>query len=110
LRYARLILVGAALAVSACASRPALDANQCKQEGGTVEGVGMFATPACVTPYADAGKVCSDKSDCLGMCKAAEDAEVGSSAKGSCQKSSHDIFGCYNEVKSGIVVGGMCFD
>lgn len=35
---------------------------------------------------------------------------MGSSATGTCQKNTQDIFGCYNEVKSGVVVAGMCFD
>ena len=72
--------------------------------------VGLFATPACVIPYADAGKICSDKSDCLGMCKAAPGAIVGDYATGTCQRDDQDFFGCYNEVRKGVVVGGMCFD
>ena len=70
----------------------------------------MFATPACVIPYPDAGKACSDKSDCLGMCKASDDATVGQPATGTCQRNNQDIFGCYSEVKGGVVVAGMCLD
>lgn len=87
-----------------------VDKSQCEARGGTVQGVGMFATPACVIPYPDAGKSCSDKSDCRGMCKANPEADVGTPATGTCQLDSHDIFGCYNEVKDGVVVAGMCFD
>ena len=71
----------------------------------------MFATPACAVPYADAGKACSDKSQCLGMCKASAEAVVGSAnATGTCQRDTQDIFGCYNEVNGGVVVAGMCVD
>ena len=70
----------------------------------------MFATPACVIPYPDAGTACSDKSDCLGMCKANDDSTVGQLATGTCQRNNQDIFGCYNEVKGGAVAAGMCFD
>jgi len=96
------------LALAACASHPVVDKAQCKIQGGTVQGVGMFATPACVIPYADAGKACSDKSDCLGMCKASHDATVGQEDTGTCQRTNQDIFGCYNEIKDGVVVAGMC--
>jgi hypothetical protein len=99
-----------AIMLSACASRPTVDSAQCKADGGTVQGVGLFATPACVVPFADAGKVCSDGSECLGMCKAAPDGVVGQAATGYCQRDDHDIFGCYDEVEGGIVVGGMCLD
>ena len=87
-----------------------IDQEQCRAEGGAVRGVGMFGTPACVKPFADAGKVCSDKSECQGLCKAPENSVVGSRSTGTCQKDTHDIYGCYNEVKQGAVVAGMCFD
>lgn len=70
----------------------------------------MFGTPACVIPFADAGKVCSGKSECKGLCKVPGEVEVGSRSAGVCQEDSHDFYGCYNEVKQGMVVGGMCFD
>lgn len=104
------MLLAAVLACSACASSPRIDATKCKAQGGNIERVGMFATPTCVVPYADADKPCSDKSDCLGMCMIAPDAVIGSAATGACQKNSKDYFGCYNEVRAGIVVGGMCWD
>lgn len=104
------MLFAAVLVSSGCTSRPTVDAAQCKAHGGNVQGVGMFATPACVVPYADADKACSDKSDCFGICKAAPDAVIGALATGTCQRNTHDVYGCYNEVKAGVVVGGMCWD
>jgi hypothetical protein len=99
-----------ALVTSACASRQVVNAAQCQSQGGTIQGVGMFATPACVIPYADAGKVCSDRSDCTGLCKTDQDITVGQPATGTCQRKIHDNFGCYNEVKGGVVLAGMCVD
>jgi hypothetical protein len=87
-----------------------IDQDQCRAEGGLVRGVGMFGTPACVKPFADAGKVCSDKSECVGLCKAPEEAEIGSPSNGACQKDTHDFYGCYDEIRQGMVVGGVCFD
>lgn len=108
MRFSLLTLV--ILSLLACATHPVVDRAQCKAQGGTVQGVGMFATPACVIPYADAGKACSDKSDCLGMCKADPHSVVGKPATGTCQRDNQDILGCYNEIKSGRVVTGMCWD
>ncbi len=87
-----------------------IDQDKCRAEGGSIRGVGMFATPACVKPFPDAGKTCSDKSDCRGLCKAPDEVAVGSQSTGTCQNDTHDIYGCYNELKQGAVVGGMCFD
>jgi hypothetical protein len=93
-----------------CAANPVLSEHQCQAQGGVVQEVGMFATPACVIPFSDAGKTCLDSSECLGLCKAAPEAIVGESASGTCQRDNQDIFGCYDEVKEGVVVEGMCLD
>lgn len=87
-----------------------IDQEKCRSEGGTVRGVGMFGTPACVKPFNDAGKVCTDKSECQGLCKASEGSIVGSRSTGTCQKDTHDIYGCYDKIEQGIVVGGVCLD
>lgn len=87
-----------------------IDQEQCKSEGGTIRGVGMFGTPACVKPFPDAGKTCSDESECQGICKAPENAALGSHSTGTCQADTHDIYGCYDKIERGTVVGGMCFD
>lgn len=108
-RY-RLTMLSVVLACTSCASHPRVDVAQCKAQGGTVRGVGMLAAPACVVPYTDGGRECKDGAECQGMCKAAQDAVIGAKAGGTCQTDTHDIYGCYNEVKAGMVVAGMCFD
>ncbi len=87
-----------------------IDQEQCRAEGGLIRGVGMFGTPACVKPFPDADKSCSDKSECKGLCKAHDDAIVGDRAVGTCQKDTHDIYGCYNKIEEGIVAAGICMD
>ena len=87
-----------------------IDQEQCTSAGGTVRGVGMFGTPACVKPFPDSGKSCSDKSECQGLCKAPESAVIGSRSTGACQKDTHDVYGCYNKIERGKVVAGMCLD
>jgi hypothetical protein len=41
-------------------------AAQCTAQGGNWQRVCLLGTLACVTPYADAGKVCTDGSECVG--------------------------------------------
>lgn len=95
---------------SRAAALAKIDSEQCRSEGGSVRGVGMFGTPACVKPYPDAGKICSDKSECQGLCKAPERGVVGSRSTGTCQKDTHDIYGCYDMIEAGTVVAGICLD
>ena len=95
---------------SRAAALTKIDQEQCRAEGGTIRGVGMFGAPACVKPFSDAGKICSDKSECQGLCKARESEVVGSLSTGTCQRDTHDIYGCYNKVESGKVVAGICLD
>ena len=87
-----------------------IDQEQCKADGGIIRGVGMFGTPACVKPFPDAGKVCSDRSECQGLCKAPENGVVGSRSTGTCQKDTHDIYGCYDQIERGTIVVGICLD
>lgn len=87
-----------------------IDQEACAEDGGRIEGVGMFATPACVVPFSDAGAPCSDDADCEGFCKAAETSVVGEASTGTCQLTSHDHFGCVNKVECGVVVSGPCID
>ena len=95
---------------SRAAALDVIDLEQCRAEGGAIRGVGMFGSPACVKPFEDAGKVCSDTSECQGLCKAPEASIVGSRSTGTCQKDTHDVYGCYDKVERGIVVGGVCLD
>jgi hypothetical protein len=87
-----------------------IDQEACAADGGRIEGVGMFGTPACVVPFADAGAPCSDDADCEGFCKAVETSVVGEASTGTCQLTSHDHFGCVNKVEGGVVVSGPCID
>lgn len=110
LRRYPLTLLAVTLICTSCASQPRIDAAHCKAQGGSVQGVGLFATPACVIPFSDGGMKCQDSQECKGVCKASPDAKVGAKASGTCQADTHDIYGCYNELKAGMVVAGMCFD
>lgn len=88
----------------------AIDVTKCEREGGHVQGVGMFGTPSCVMPFADAGKTCLDESDCLGACIAPAGARPGDRLSGACQADTAALFGCNDLVSQGVVVAGMCLD
>lgn len=70
----------------------------------------MYGMPACVIPFPDAGKACSDKADCVGLCMAPDNASIGAFSSGACQTDLRDLYGCYNKIEAGVVAEGGCFD
>lgn len=87
-----------------------IDVNDCKSKGGIIRGVCMFCIPACIIPYADAGKNCTDSSQCKGLCwNNAWDLEMGASASGTCTADAQDCK-CGVEIINGKVAGGVCED
>jgi hypothetical protein len=91
----------------------AIDQEACAQAGGEVRQEGMLGLPRCVIPYEDAGKVCSDGSDCEGRCLASDDvsdyeAEPGE-IQGRCE-ADDSPFGCYAEIHDGTLEGMICVD
>ena len=93
-----------------------IDVAACEEAGGSVVGVCMFGMPACVLPYSDAGKVCTDGSECEGMCVVDETnlgpnnrPEVGSAATGVCIADDNPC-GCWFEISNGEIQHGLCAD
>ena len=87
------------------------DRRACEEHGGTVEKRGMAQTEQCVTPYADAGKACTDGDQCEGRCIA--EGQVGSPpgepVTGICQRDDR-LFGCFGIVENGTIEAGLCVD
>jgi hypothetical protein len=115
-----LALLLAALMLTSCA-QPAktlskAERKACVAEGG-YESRSAFGYPICQADFADAGRTCSDKSDCQGRCLVMLDGppgplpQPGDPAKGVCQPRSYTP-GCYAEVEQGKVAkgGGYCVD
>ncbi len=71
----------------------------------------MFGLPACVLRYQDAGKRCSDSSQCEGRCLANGDSfpAEGKEAVGECQPTS-DSCGCWAEIRDGRALRPVCVD
>jgi len=112
----RMLALAAALLIAGCAptTQPAATtaetlASACSAKGGTIQPVGKAQIPTCVTPYADAGKTCSDKSDCQGQCVLEGNLEPRGPITGTCQKTDRQ-FGCYARVVDGKATAAICVD
>ncbi len=88
------------------ASSPA----QCAAISGTWRPICMMGTPACVVTYADAGKACTDSSQCSGQCvTSGMSAPPESAATGICTANS-DPCGCFQLVENGKAGYPLCAD
>lgn len=90
-----------------------IDQEACAEAGGEVRQEGMMGLPRCVIPYADAGKICSDESDCEGRCLASDDVSDYDAAPGEIQgrcEADDSPFGCYAEIHDGTIEGAICVD
>jgi len=85
------------------------EAATCAARGGAMQPVGRMQRLTCVTPYADAGKICRDKADCQGSCILEGNVETTGAVAGTCQKT--DVqFGCFAKVVDGKATGAICID
>ena len=89
----------------------ALTANPeaCAKTGGEVRRVCLMGTPMCVVPFSDAGKTCSDSSECMGTCRGDGSATPGQPATGKCQANT-DPCGCFQTVEKGVAQHMLCAD
>ncbi|MEY4588777.1 MAG: hypothetical protein RL497_853 [Pseudomonadota bacterium] len=70
----------------------------------------MFGTPTCVITFSDAGKKCSDSSQCKGLCWIEGSSLIaGTSAAGICTENAQECK-CGVEVIDGRVAAGICED
>lgn len=99
--------------------------DACLQRGGRVGSGGFFGSFQCVTPYADAGKRCTDGDQCLGDCRkegslppppapgqpvvVEPDSPSHSATEGVCQADS-DGFGCFTNIENGKAEPTLCVD
>lgn len=101
-------IADAAAQASAGGPRKASEAERadCSARGGAIVARGMLGSATCAVPYADAGKVCRDKSDCQGECRATAGAGAspirqGDTVVGRCDADSQAGFGCFSLVSNG---------
>lgn len=107
--------VGAGQADSSPAPAPgsrlsASDAAACRAGGGEVAVRGRLQAQLCVQPFADAGRSCTDNSQCEGTCVTdSMEAPEGERVTGQCQADNRP-FGCFAQVEQGRPVRGICID
>ena len=89
----------------------------CTASGGKVVVAGRARYESCEMTYPDAGQVCSDTSDCHGLCIAnqidarhlKDAANLAGQITGTCQKT-NNRFGCHTIVKNGTISAKLCID
>lgn len=83
----------------------------CTQQGGKLQQVGRAQTWQCILQFTDAGKPCTDGSQCQGNCMAKpdEDVRATASAIGICAANS-DRFGCQSTITNGVASPVRCVD
>lgn len=82
----------------------------CQAAGGEVRRAGLLGYENCILPYADAGKTCSDSSDCIGDCRlTSSGAAPEETVTGTCQIND-SLFGCFQTVENGRAGHMLCVD
>ena len=107
--------MGAALVLASCAPTTTpvtTDASSaisaCVNNGGKMQQVGRAQTWQCILQYSDAGKVCTDASQCQGDCVATlRDNEKPT--QGFCAADSNR-FGCRTTMTNGMANPTLCID
>ena len=86
---------------------------KCESVGGTVRRAGMAGWEHCIQNMPDAGKVCSDSSDCTARCEIppqeGREYSPGEAATGQCAPTD-EIFGCFTRVENGKADATLCVD
>lgn len=86
------------------------DRISCEAKGGHWKPVGKLQKNACVLPTIDAGKPCTDSSQCQVSCIVLDkNLSPGQKVVGQCNESTNQ-FGCHTYVNDGVVEGTMCAD
>jgi len=85
--------------------------NRCLATGGTWEKVGWAQTSRCVRPTKDAGKPCSDSSECEVACMAKKKSvEVANDLKGHCAATDNPFANCGLRIEGGHATPILCAD
>jgi hypothetical protein len=84
--------------------------ENCARLGGYVQRVGLLGNEACVVAYKDAGKACTDGSQCEGDCWGeARPYKPDEPAVGKCQPTNMP-FGCNSRINNGVASPVLCVD
>ncbi len=87
----------------------AQDPDTCTQDGGEWKPVCMAQEPACITAFPDAGKSCTDGSQCTGDCLAEGELADEANATGVCQRDDNPC-GTFTRINDGVAEIGIAVD
>lgn len=112
------LVLAAGLVLSACTPTTEVASNgqtsaaitSCTQRGGEMTPVGRAQTLQCILTFADAGKPCTDGSQCQGDClsEVRDQTETGQ-VQGQCAPTSNR-FGCRTKIENGVAQPTLCID
>jgi hypothetical protein len=84
--------------------------NKCRLLGGSWEKGGKAQDVwGCIVPTPDAGKVCTDDTQCSLLCLPDENSRWGLQSSGVCIDK-FELNGCIGGMQEGLPTGRMCFD
>ncbi len=86
------------------------DQASCEARGGQWGRFGLMEKDQCNLPTADAGKKCSDHSECESDCITEDSVPAGTKATGKCFGRTVTLGRCMNGVKDGKAQGVICVD
>jgi hypothetical protein len=84
--------------------------EQCTHVGGTWKVYGESPEPRCIVPTTDAGKICTDHSQCQGLCIGPENAVPGTRTSGRCRDTYSVIAACLVRVSDGKAEPKLCVE
>ena len=90
-------------------SAPIKNEADCSTAGGEWKKVGLAGSLACVLKTKDAGKSCTDSSQCEERCLAMPDPADSTKVVGQCQVDNQP-FGCFAEMENGVAGPALCID
>lgn len=89
---------------------PAENEGDCARQGGSWRPICLMGKPACVVTFADAGRACTDGSQCASkQCIAQTKAAPDAPAAGICTSTS-DPCGCKQFIQNGKAGYPLCID
>lgn len=104
-----LLLATVGAASAATYGTPPPDPKACAAAGGKLQKVCVSQTLACLVPFRDEGRPCTDKPQCQGRCIAVGRPAPDGRVRGRCEVN-HGPCGCFTEVVRGKVGTSICVD
>ena len=87
-----------------------LEVLDCKEKGGYIKKVCMRGVSFCIEDHLDAGKQCSDSTECAGDCRIEKKfVKANSESSGFCSIN-NDPCGCFQSIEKGIAQPILCID